>query len=374
MTQRKTKNVIFIVVTIIIIVVVIEVLCSSFFNIFKDKFTFFDISQYLSTYTTIRCAYQGYHSERGWDTKYNTQFGERPREVSYNKTYIATFGDSFTYCEQVKHNETWQEYLSSLLKRDVYNFGTGGYGTDQAYMKFIEKYPKVKTPIVILGLITENINRIVNVYRPFYYSKTAQRLTKPRFKILKNKLVLLKNPIANEKEIIKLKSQKFINEIGQNDFWYNRDNYPILHFPYSKILFNKRMWSELIYKIDDMNPQAWVNLWENKEARDVMFKILESFIAEVKAEKAIPIIMVIPDEDEVDMKLKTGKDTENTLKIREFCRVNNCRYFNPIDGFVEDIKRGSAITSLYIGHVSPKGNMIIANQLFQYLKDITVTE
>ena len=221
----------------------------------------------------------------------------------------------------------------------------------------------------MLCLVTENINRIVNVYRPFYYSKTGLRLTKPRFKILKNKLVLLENSIADEKEIINLKSRRFINQIGQNDFWYNRDNYPILLFPYSRILLNKRMWAELIYKVDDIDPRPGVNLWENKDARDVMFKILESFIAKVKAEKAVPIIMVIPKAGEVAMKLNTGKDAEGTLKILEFCRVNNCRYFNPIDAFVEHIKSGNAITSLYEGHISPKGNRIIAYQLFRYLRE-----
>jgi hypothetical protein len=377
--KKNLKNMMFAVTTIIFVLVLIETFSFLFFNVFKDRFTFFDINQYLLTDTVITYAHQKYHSERGWDTKYNTQFGERPRKVSYNKAYIATFGNSFTHCDQVKHHETWQEYLSSLLKQDVYNFGTGGYGTDQAYMKFLEKYPKVKTPVVILGLITENINRIVNVYRPFYFSRTGQRVTKPRFKVLNNKLVLLKNPIADEKDMNKLKSSRFINEIGQNDFWYNRNNYPILIFPYSKILLNKRMWFELIYnkkgyQIDDMNPRPWENLWEDKDATDIMYKIFESFIAKVKAEKAIPIIMVIPNKQEVAMKLETGKETENTLKILEFCRLNNCHYFNPIDGFVEYVKNGNASSSLYRGHISPKGNLIIASQLFQYLKDIADSE
>jgi hypothetical protein len=45
------------------------------------------------------------------------------------------------------------------------------------------------------GIITENINRCLNSYRPFYYEKTGTRLTKPRFILTQNGLHLQKNPI-----------------------------------------------------------------------------------------------------------------------------------------------------------------------------------
>jgi hypothetical protein len=379
--NKRLKNIILAVITLIIVVVAVEILSFLFFNIFKDRFTFFDVDQYLLNDAVIKYAHQKYNPERGWDTKYHTRFGERPRQVSYKKDYIATFGDSYTHCDQVEHHETWQEYLSSMLQRDVYNFGTGGYGTDQAYLKFLEKYPKVKTNIVILGLITENINRIVNVYRPFYNPRTGQRLTKPRFIIQGNKLVLLKNPVANEKEIEKLNSPEFIIDIGRSDFWYNRNNYPVLTFPYSKILLNKHLWLELTYKqkgyqIDDINPRPWVNLWEDKYASDIMFKILESFVAKARQDNAVPLIMVIPMTLEVAIKLKTGKDTENTSKISEFCKLHKYHYFNPMDGFVEYVKKGNALSGLYNKneHVSPQGNLIIANQLLQYLSENIASE
>lgn len=279
------------------------------------------------------------------------------------------------HCTGVEDRETWQEYLSLLVEQDVYNFGTGGYGTDQAYLKFLEIYPKVKTPIIILGLTTENINRIANVYRPFYFL-TGLKLTKPRFKIVKDKLILLKNPIRNKDEIMKLQNLRFINEIGQNDFWYNRNNYPIFKFPYSKIIINKRLWLEIIWKIkghkiDDICPQPWSNLWENKEATDIMFKIFESFVNKVESEKAIPIIMVIPEKSEVLHKLKRGIDIEKTLKIIEFCNANNLLYFSPINGFVDYVKAENDVDILYNGHISSRGNQIIADQLFKYLKNIS---
>ena len=277
------KQAVFILAAGILVLFFVELLSFAFFTVFKERFTFYDIDRFLMTDTVIDYAQQGYHAQRGWDNHYKTPFGERPRAVDYKDPYIVSFGDSFVHCDQVKDNETWQEYLSSTLKRDVYNFGTGGYATDQAYLKFLEKYPKVRTPVVILGLTTENINRIVNVYRPFYFEKTGQRITKPRFEIVNDRLTLRKNPITSENEIGKLKDPRFIHEIGRRDYWYNRDKRPVLKFPYTKILFNRRLWRELANKTDDIAPRPWANLWEDQEARELMFRIIDSFVADVHA-------------------------------------------------------------------------------------------
>jgi len=42
---------------------------------------------------------------------------------------VATFGDSFTHCDDVKNNESWQAIMESYNSTiEVLNFGVGGYG------------------------------------------------------------------------------------------------------------------------------------------------------------------------------------------------------------------------------------------------------
>jgi hypothetical protein len=288
--------------------------------------------------------------------------------MDYQDPYIASFGDSFVFGEEVRDDETWQEYLASALGRDVYNFGTGGYGTDQAYLKFLEKYPRVKTPIVILGLTTENINRIVNVYRPFYFEKTGQRITKPRFEIVNDRLTLIDNPITAEDEIEKLKDPRFIHAIGRHDYWYNRDKLPVLDFPYTKILFNRRLWREMTHHSDDIAPRPWAKLWDEQGPRELMFRIIDAFVSDVRAAKAVPIVMVIPDPNQTIFKLQNGRDSDNTTKIMAYCRQKNYLYFNPVDGFVEQLNDGLAFNSIYAGHITADGNRIIAEELAEFLK------
>ena len=45
------------------------------------------------------------------------------------------FGDSFSYSDEVLDNETWGEILGKKMKCQIYNYGVGGYGSDQALLK-----------------------------------------------------------------------------------------------------------------------------------------------------------------------------------------------------------------------------------------------
>ena len=80
---------------------------------------------------------------------------------------ISVYGDSFTFCDQVNDDQTWPYYLSKLTNTRVENWGVGAYGTDQALLRLKQNLPKYRTNIVVLGVFSENINRLMNAYRPF---------------------------------------------------------------------------------------------------------------------------------------------------------------------------------------------------------------
>lgn len=52
---------------------------------------------------------------------------------------INTYGNSFTQCQQVSDGETWQEYLAAHLGEPLRNYGVGGYGAYQAYLRLIRE-------------------------------------------------------------------------------------------------------------------------------------------------------------------------------------------------------------------------------------------
>jgi hypothetical protein len=83
--------------------------------------------------------------------------------------FMATYGDSFTVGEEVNNDETCQYFLSESIDKRVVNFGTSGYGTDQALIKFKHHLGKYEVaPFTVLAILEENIRRTINVFRPLY--------------------------------------------------------------------------------------------------------------------------------------------------------------------------------------------------------------
>ena len=82
---------------------------------------------------------------------------------------ISSFGNSFTEGLEVDDGETWQAYIANSTGRAVLNFGVSGYGPDQALLTLETRlHAGIRTPIVILAMVNENMNRIMNDFRLFY--------------------------------------------------------------------------------------------------------------------------------------------------------------------------------------------------------------
>lgn len=112
---------------------------------------------------------------------------------------IAIFGDSFTWGYGVAHGETWGAVLEHALRAagvpaSVRNFGVGGYGMDQAWLRFRKEAPVWRPQHVVFGLQPENARRNLNLIRPLYQRNTNAPFSKPRFLREKGALRLLNHP------------------------------------------------------------------------------------------------------------------------------------------------------------------------------------
>ena len=91
---------------------------------------------------------------------------------------ISTYGNFFTRSAEVGDEAAWPNQLSRLLNCRVNNFGEGGYGTDQAVLRF-QRNRSDRPRVVLLGHTSENIIRNVNQFR--YFIGGEQFGFKPRF-------------------------------------------------------------------------------------------------------------------------------------------------------------------------------------------------
>ena len=349
----------------------IEFISFIFFSIFRERFGLHKAHPYTVAQADIPRLKRVYDFRLGWKKRFPTAFGERPRKRVYGRPLLAAFGDSLTYCEEVGDEETWEEQLAAMLSSDVYNFGVGAYGTDQAYLRFREDSPKVGTPLVTLGLITENINRIVNRYRPFYFARTGYTLPKPRFILHGQTRELIENPVRNESELGKLLDPKFVASLGEHDWWFDHDNQPVLGFPYTAILFHQRFWLETFYRfkghqVDDLSPRPWINLWTDPSARDLMFSILDSFMAESKAAGQRPFIHLLPNQNEVLSQMQ-GKNPSKLNIIYSYCRSRGYPCFDGAAALAKNARTRTELNKFFTHHLTPLGNKIIANELQAFL-------
>ena len=81
----------------------------------------------------------------------------RPQSSELSPSCGSAFGDSMTRGDEVKDDEAWLHRLSERLGCNVQNFGVGGYGLDQAALRY-----ELGTPpgnFVILGLFIEMLRR-----------------------------------------------------------------------------------------------------------------------------------------------------------------------------------------------------------------------
>ena len=99
--------------------------------------------------------------ELGWDIG-----GDRirhhavgPRTESPTHRIVA-IGDSFTFGGDVGENQTYSRFLEqSLCGVEVLNMGVGGYGIDQAVLKYLKHGKSHRPNVIVLGIHVPNYER-----------------------------------------------------------------------------------------------------------------------------------------------------------------------------------------------------------------------
>ncbi len=122
-----------------------------------------------------------YPEEYGRDLDMN---GAQPnpffRDGHREKSCVSLYGDSFTRGGDTSSlDRNWGNVLSELASCYVANFGVGGYGTDQAHLRF-EINREDPSPVVILGFHTDDVLRNLTRIRDLLNYERWYAL-KPRF-------------------------------------------------------------------------------------------------------------------------------------------------------------------------------------------------
>lgn len=324
----------------------------------------------------------GYSASLGWITKPNTNAAHgkyvinskrirAAREYSItppaDKVRIATFGDSYTFGMEVNNNDTFQEQLNMLDQNlEVLNFGIGGYGLDQAYLHYLDEGTEYSADIVLIGFMTENINRIVNVYRPYYSERTGLPLTKQRFILEENTLKLIKNPYEklSDYQALLEHPESELPRLGKHDYYYHA-RYAKGPGDFLRTVRLVKMAVHDLFTVDIYDKQGIYN--EHSEAYQLMLALFDSFHASVKKNGSQPVILIFPDFNDavrfISNKPKKYQPLLDWLQAKKYPYID---LMDAITLFSETNKTADFFTKTH-GHYSPHGNKFVAQQLREFL-------
>jgi len=102
------------------------------------------------------------------------------------------------------------------------------------------------------------------------------------------------------------------------------------------------------------------------EAFAVTTKIFDEFVADVLKNQAVPIIVLFPPKEDL-MAYRADKTKRYAPLLTHFDQ-KGYTYLDVIDAF-ETLGKDISTEDLYVGHISPIGNKIIAQYILHYLHE-----
>ncbi len=385
--RLRRKTVLRLIILVVVLAILDTVTYFALAAIQKKRNLFYDKSRTLTRERIDFWLDNSYHPQLGWDVPKSerNRLGARrtsdSTDVPERDTYkLKMFGDSFTYGEEVQGDETIGAYVASGKNWDVLNFGVAGYGTDQAFLKY--EMNDVKTEYTTLGILVENIGRVVSVYSAYYMREWAP--PKPRFIVRGDGLDLVEAPVPRPEDAVRLLDEDFVRSMLTHDYWpkYYEDTLGAparLRWPASRIVIGHFpfFWNRMILEVDrrvspdyenEVATYKYCHLYQDpdSEGLKVLTRIVDAFVALARQRGEHPIILVLPDQFSVDLGAKYGKVPYQPLVDHLKARGHDYLDFGP--GFREQ-EYASFFVS-YNTHYSPTGNEFIADKLAQFIDSL----
>jgi hypothetical protein len=266
------------------------------------------------------------------------ELGARRSAPQEGALRVATYGDSFTFCDEVNDDETWQHFLSIATGSSVQNFGVMGYGTDQALLKLERHLEQGREfDVVILGLMSGDINRVMNGFRPFI---TGQRETayhfKPMFVPSGGGYRLLNFVPQEVKRSAFLESMK---RASRHDFWLRRSPAETIEIK-----------------------AAGGMVWQYEEATSKMHFLVQRFADLAQRNRFKGVLLFIPMPGEVRRK-SIGQGSHYQAFVDEVEAAASLTQIDVVDVFDAEFDPVRFNVEPFDGHASVYGNRVIAGLL-----------
>lgn len=257
--------------------------------------------------------YAGYLEERdpilGWPAP--SSIGTDPFDAAFSritpafpdpatKSCVALFGDSFTFGDEVAAEHAYGNVLSQLLGCRVSNYGIGGYGTDQAFLRYRDRIGD-DAPIVVLGIFSENIVRNVNQLRGLYTGRGNDLGFKPRFiEAGDGGVIEVPMPTPTEAQIGRFPGNA--QEVLKHEYFLPGGDANVVfeRFPYTLTVARAAAHFRVQARVRG-EPYAWAFYDEDHPSRalQVTTGIVREFAQVARSRNQRPVLLLIPDMEDI---------------------------------------------------------------------------
>lgn len=284
---------------------------------------------------------------------------------------IAFFGDSLVHGDEVGPEDAFPELINRYDRRiDSLNCGVSRFGLDQAYLAYMKHGRPLSPSIVVICLMSENMLRNLNVFRPFFSEHDVPPLTKPRFRLHEGQLVLEPNPFQEVNDYRRLLSDEraTLLNLGRGDFFFSNYTWASSSWEATPFL---RLVQRLFFASKRKNHLKLVlarqQYFDSSEAVELTTRILQQFYEDVRKHRSEPVIFMLPRYQDVLRHL--SKDTTDYEPVLRRLRAEN---YNVVDGMgafsslaPRDFERLRTRYFTKAGHYSPETNGRIARFFYE---------
>ena len=286
---------------------------------------------------------------------------------------IAAFGDSFVYGTEVANGEDWPAQLEALEPRaEVLNYGVGGYGLDQAYLRFVHEGETFAPDVILIGFVLDDLRRLVNVYRRFLDDRELP-LFKPRYVMdSTGRLELLPTPFpTGESYEGLLDNPREVLRLGRQDQWYRTTVYENPLYDRSAVVrVGVTVWEharDRYFNADRIMTGAIAN--PNSEAFRLQVAMFEEFRSTAMQRGSRIAILLFPDRISLE-RARLGEPTgyqtlADTLAARGHSFMDLGEAF-----LAEPATTPVARWFTKDNHYSPAGNAVVARWLARYVQNL----
>jgi hypothetical protein len=311
-------------------------------------------------------SYMVYDDQVGWSVGSNRRsanglYRSSPRGIrgphegvtfsmAEGKTSIALIGDSYTFGEEVKYEDTWGYHLSHLLGEDmqVLNFGVPGYGVDQAYLRYEKDAKMWKPKVAIFGLFSHDLRRTMTVYPFLAHPHWDMPFSKPRFILSNGTLERLNEPPLRPEAIF---SHLSIAEL------------PFLELDYG---YEESTWQHSIYHASYLvrlfvswfpSPVAEAPDFADEPLLSINSAIMKAFVRAAEQEGTIPVAVYFPGRAELDGSISYVERVLHDAGMGYADPTSCLREVNPEDRYMPG------------GHYAPAGSAAVAKCLLPVIQE-----